>query len=352
MASITLTALVLIVLLAILWVSGVFAPVPEHSPGDSAALADRSSSVEEDSTRASSITEGHSSASSSTVTSTPAQTSVRHTLAVWKDGMLVQDKAGLNLLSIDAEEYRDIIFDDNLAVRASDLEDLKTQVRDGDPEAAYLLFWFYLDCYTLPLHREQLEPVIAQLESSGQSEFDAASDPELIEQRINDVKTARLFSQRMEDCTEDPFEAQVLTYEWLQRSAELGHVTAATDFVRWGGNFLTQNKMFLKQPHRVVAYKQDSIRLLMRAIDAGHPEAMLNLAKVHHDGVLLEQNLSEAYSWAHAANLAYTFRGYHSKSSMDEWLLRELGKELSSSEVRAARVRGRALFERHVDQSN
>ena len=243
-------------------------------------------------------------------------------------GFLLMDSEGRDWMRMNAESLRNHIVDEWHQLRRGDLNPLEQRVSEGDAEAAYLLFLYHLDCWTLPLSENEMQEVVSQVESMIQDEPGSAVRHERFLDHLIDMH---------EDCPSDPIQSRLRSVHWMKKSADLGHLIAAIDFASISMAALREPQIAIKHPQLIAQFKADAVDLLNRAAKTGHPEALHRMAWLFSDGVLVERDPIKALAWGQASLKAYNRLGYQHLGGWTEQMVAELEAELSLKQRNQAR---------------
>ncbi len=250
------------------------------------------------------------------------------------------DGRGIDLRSLGTEAYRNLFTDEIMALRASDLPELKTAAAEGDLDAAYLLLRYYSDCYVFPREERELDAALKEITDMIKPDDQALDNVE---------KSHELLVSRFEDCPEDVRTSQRLAYEYFSQMVRAGHLHASMDFPIWGKSILSHNSFSVRHPEYLIDYRDIALLALNNAITSGHPEAMLKMGLVYMEDILVEQDDRIAYAWIHAASLAYEQQGLAHPGNHPDWFRDELESKLSLDEINSARSDGKAIFRHYQD---
>ena len=129
-----------------------------------------------------------------------------------------------------------------------------------------------------------------------------------------------------------------LEYDLIAQAAAKGVVKAQVDYYLRGSPGIADPLVFLKDPSAAAKYKEESVRYLQAAVTSGSSDAMLLLATIHNDGVLVERN--------RVAALAYAEAGIRINPSRNAIRLRDrFASQLSADELGRGQAQAQQIIE-------
>jgi len=259
----------------------------------------------------------------------------------YNDPALHFDKNGVNRLEFTAHAYRTNLTDELWSINPSDLDALKIDAKRGDPDSAYMLFMYYMDCYGMAsserTYKDTLKGInvgIKDAASSGDFEQEAY----LIELHEHTLKLYH-------ECNPSRQDYQLSAYKELKRAAENGHVLAQIDFSSIGKSLITHNDQSIINPNLIHEFKAKAMDFLRLASLSGHPEALLKVAREYDAGAIVDTDPFLAYAYVIAYEEAAKRTQNHAKGGMDTLIKANSETLLTIRERKDARIYGFKIFD-------
>lgn len=191
--------------------------------------------------------------------------------------------------------------------------------RRGDALATYEIYLAVLDCRAVGSPAE-----LQNLDAMRTASPDAGA-------------LARI-EKRLEECGALLTDADLMAGRWLERAAEQGSVEAMLMYVVDTESIIGGRADFIREPERVVEWRRNALSYLKHAASLGSVDALLTLARVNEQGVIVKADPVEAYAY-------YLAAGQVSLSFAPTELLAPYASELSAEQVRLARLRSTQIHE-------
>jgi len=146
----------------------------------------------------------------------------------------------------------------------------------------------------------------------------------------------RLRAQRAADCEGLAPEDYLRIGEWLQRAADGGDVVAQLTYAAASDVVLVSPSMMLKEPERIVEFRQRAMRYLHIAASNGSVDALNSLGQSYRVGILTPQDDVRAY--------AYFLAGQKADGRIKPWDMEQLEMSISPQQRQDAAVLAKEIY--------
>jgi hypothetical protein len=157
----------------------------------------------------------------------------------------------------------------------AEIERLDLRHRAGDPEAGYPLFTLLEQCARAPAIAEQLRRDRRELPSG------PAALPDSV---INEASFLE------GECARLPAGLLARRLEFLEAAAAQGDVRARVDYASYPPEYFSTTEGLIRHADKVVDFKAKAATWLHAAADRGSALALLKLAGIYREGVLVERD--------------------------------------------------------------
>lgn len=151
---------------------------------------------------------------------------------------------------------------------AAAVDELKAHANAGDSKAAYSLYLTLRKC-------------MEEIESSANGRKAGSAKPH-------------------DGCENVAVEDYAKASDWLEIAAEQGSLPAQLLFADDGDAILGSPSDMVRNPEKVIAYKEQAMRYLTEASKGGSVDALLRLGNAYSVGVLVDQNFSDSNAYYEA----------------------------------------------------
>lgn len=206
-----------------------------------------------------------------------------------------------------------------------EVQRLELRHRAGDAEAGYPLFTLLEQCARAPAIAEQLRRDRRELPAGPVSLPDSV---------VNEASFLE------SECARLPPGLLARRFDFLESAATHGDVRARVDFASYPPEYFATTDGLVRNAEKVVEFKAKAVAWLHNAADRGSPLALLKLAGLYREGVLVERDDVSALAFY----LAWDEAG-GSEGGVDPYRQqREWG--MTAAQVQQARERQRQILAR------
>ena len=160
---------------------------------------------------------------------------------------------------------------------------LHARLRTGDAAAGYPLFALLEQCARAPAIAEELR--------RHRREAQAGSGTFMPDSLLNEAAFLE------GECRRLPPELLAARYDILETSAAAGDVRARLDFASYPPDYFTTPETLIRNAEKVVEFKTKALAWLHAAADRGSPTALLKLAGLYREGLLVEPDNVSALAY-------------------------------------------------------
>lgn len=181
---------------------------------------------------------------------------------------------------------------------------LESRARQGEGNAALVIGLKLMYCRDALQRQDDDDALLVEAQAMGG--LDAA---------------LHLRAQRAAECEGLVPEDYLGIGEWLQRAADTGDVVAQLTYAAASDVVLVSPSMMLKEPQRIIEFKQRAMRYLHLAASNGSVDALNSLGQSYRAGILTPQDDVRAY--------AYFLAGQKADARIKPWDMEQLEMSIS-----------------------